>query len=58
MHSQYVLSFAPHGDTAGMHLIEVSLPNHGDLRIRARPHVLGGWCAGGRPGALSRLRPR
>jgi VWFA-related protein len=36
VHSQYILSFPQRGDAAGLHQIEVSVPNRGDLRIRSR----------------------
>lgn len=36
VHSQYILSFPQREDAPGMHPIEVSLPDRGDLRIRAR----------------------
>jgi VWFA-related protein len=36
VHSQYILSFPEPKSTAGWHQISVSLPNHGDLRIRSR----------------------
>lgn len=36
VHSQYVLSFPQHEETLGMHQIDVSIPERGDLRIRAR----------------------
>ncbi len=36
VHSQYLLSFPQHEDTAGMHQIEVSIPERSDLRIRSR----------------------
>ena len=36
VHSQYILSFPQRSNAAGMHQIEVSLPNRGDLLIRAR----------------------
>lgn len=36
VHSQYILSFPQHEDTPGMHQIDVSIPERGDLRIRAR----------------------
>ena len=35
-HSQYILSFPQRTNAAGMHQIEVSVPNRGDLHIRSR----------------------
>jgi len=36
VHSQYILSFLQRLDTEGMHVIEVSVPERADLRIRSR----------------------
>jgi VWFA-related protein len=36
IHSQYILSFPQRQNGAGIHQIEVLVPNHGDLRIRSR----------------------
>jgi VWFA-related protein len=36
VHSQYILSFPQNTNVAGWHRITVSVPNRGDLRIRAR----------------------
>lgn len=36
VHSQYILSFPQHGGAEGLHALEVSVPNHPDLRIRSR----------------------
>lgn len=36
VHRQYILSFPQHSNTPGIHNIDVSIPNHRDLRIRAR----------------------
>jgi len=36
VHSQYILSFPQRSDTPGIHGIEVSVPDHADLRIRSR----------------------
>jgi VWFA-related protein len=36
VHSQYILSFPQRGDAAGLHQIEVSVPNRPELKIRSR----------------------
>lgn len=36
VHDQYILSFPQRKKAAGMHQIEVLVPNHGDLLIRSR----------------------
>jgi len=36
VHSQYILSFPQRDDTPGIHQIDVSIPNHSELRIRSR----------------------
>jgi hypothetical protein len=36
VHAQYILSFPQQPGAEGMHRIDVSLPNRGDLRIRSR----------------------
>jgi VWFA-related protein len=36
VHSQYILSFPQRGDAAGLHKIDVSVPNRADLKIRSR----------------------
>jgi len=36
VHSQYILSFPQRGDAAGLHQIEVQVPNRPELRIRSR----------------------
>lgn len=36
VHSQYILSFSQRGNAAGIHQIEVLVPNHSDLIIRSR----------------------
>jgi hypothetical protein len=36
VHNQYILSFPQRGNASGLHQIEVSVPDHGDLQIRSR----------------------
>ncbi len=36
VHSQYILSFPQRGDAAGLHKIDVSVPNRPELKIRSR----------------------
>jgi hypothetical protein len=36
IYNQYILSFRQRENAAGMHEIQVSVRNHGDLRIRSR----------------------
>src|SRR5579863_1800223 len=36
LHSQYLLSFSPRGDSKEMHRIDVSIPGRIDLRVRSR----------------------
>ncbi len=36
VYSQYILSFPQRGDGAGMHRIDVTVPNRTDLRVRSR----------------------
>jgi VWFA-related protein len=36
VHSQYILSFSPRGESKGMHRIDVSVTGRGDLRVHSR----------------------